>query len=258
MTFKQRYLEEAVDWGSIKEKLKPYTPALLGVGGAGAGALYNYLSGGADDLQQERAHELAQYLKSGSVEDLANKNLISKDDFTDLRDMYAIKNGYVGDYSSLLNHPFSSDPILAWVKGQSEDFHPLTDKNNAEIALQQWKMEHPDVKVEDIPAEYGGIVRNDAAVNGVKLNLSGNSDQDYERYVTNVKDRYFNMSPDERKEEILKHPELKEKYEGLQKDIKDSVKDSYVNKSALGAGLALGGYYGGKFAKRKLDEKKGY
>jgi len=256
MNFKQRLVEEAFEdfgqklksgIGSVYAKTKEFAgnnPGVAaGISGAAAGALYNYLNGGAEDLQQERVQELNNYIEKDSNSDLFNAKHLSKDDFTDLRDNFI----HSADYDS------SIGPIptpVSWMSGQTEDLYPFTSRGGHQENIQEWIKKHPDINIETI--KQPGFVRNEMTVDDFKIKPYGNSDDQYAAYSEEKLNNIKNMSQPEKAAEIEKIPELKTKVDEMRNDIGNSTRDSYLHSTLGGAALGAGGV----FAKRKLDERK--
>jgi hypothetical protein len=252
MSFRERYLEEAIDWERVKDFSKRNAGILAGVGGAGLGAAYNYLTGGADQLQQERAQELAQYINKDSTGDLVNSNALSKDDFTTARDAFIRGAGYDG--SSGFGLRILARP-MSWLSGQTEDFS-LKNAEDSTKELLQFQKEHPEARIQ---ISSNGITRPDMKIDNYEINPYKRSDVAYEDYLKDQEYKFKTMSPDERLKFIEKNPELSDKLKEMQNAAtdKEATKDSYTRAIVGGALLGAGGHAAGKFAKRKLDEKNG-
>ena len=229
MNFKNRTLEEN-DSSKMARNL-----ALGGLGGAALGGLYNMATNGAEDLQGERTQELANWFNNNAREELGAAGALDKDTYTDLRDAIIHQN-----------LPSFMKPI-SWGTGHTEDMGLFNSDNENEIAIQRILKAHPEIKLYDQP----GIMTPRVTVGDHEINFGLRSDDEYSDYKSEKILDALKANDKELQQDIQKTPELAIKQGAMIDNINNAVKDSYINKALIGAGLGAGV----GFAKRKLDQK---
>jgi hypothetical protein len=229
--FKERILEEGVmDFA----KQNPYLS--LGVGGALAGTALNYFGDGAESLEASRKEDLEDWKNTDAREALANKITMDKDTYTDIRDPYY-----------RLAHP---DEGLSdrYIRGRTEDINlfdnPTEDKNNV-------------INMAKENEKYNAVFKDGKLTIGgheVGVGADDTSDKDYDNYHSGVRAQMNTLNDTELSNKIAADKALNSEEYTREADIKNAARDSYLQKGLGGAALGTAGV----FAKRKLDEKKGY
>ncbi len=244
MTFKKRLLEEGIGdaWDKTKEFTKNNAGLAAGLGGLGAGALYNYATSGAEDLAGERAQDAADWKTNEARDQLTSGRTLDKDTFTDLRD------NIINRQETGLGVP-SPFPYLT---GQKED---MSWETNNQLDANRARMiaENPKIRLDYEPNAGKDILdfENRGKINDFQINHYGNSDQEYKDYVNMVKNQNINMTDADIQSGIDSNAKLASTQADMQADIKDSTPDSYRNAMLGGAALGAGGTY----AARKLKER---
>jgi chaperonin cofactor prefoldin len=219
MSFKDRMLKLAQN---------PYT--LLGIGGAGLGAVYNYATDGAANLEQERAQDVQDFLTKEAPSDITYKTVMPKDDYSELHDLAVQKNNVLGRI-----------PGISWLTGTTEDLHPLTwSKETIEQDIKEFIKNHPEANIE--------TKDGDIFINGYKVGDTLNADNDYSNFGKFQEDKVKQLTPKEIELLVSKDKDLSSELKELKSSVPNATRDSYIQ-SALG-GAALG--TGATFAAKKL------
>jgi len=243
--FRHRLVEEAFSdfgqklkagFGTAYDRAKDFAgnnPGVAaGLGGAAAGALTNYLTGGAEDLQLKREAELDAFNKTELPDMIRSSRSLSPDEF----------NNYYDAYSDMED----TNPITSFLG----DKLPFTDNSfdNADT-MTQIRLKNPQAfeNIKDPMVER----ENFGKLGNFKLNPENSQENNWEAYQKYLKN---NIVPDENeKETFLKNnSEANIEKVDLERGIKNATRDSYLKGAGLGAALGSGGV----FAKRKLDERK--
>jgi hypothetical protein len=245
MNFKSRLIEESFGdftsklgsglgaaFGKTKEFAKNNPGVAAGLGGAGLGAAYNYLTGGADDLQAERQAELKNFKNEELPSMIRNEHSLSKEEFEKYFDNYQDLND-MNPFTSFFGDtlPFTDDAV--------------DNTNN----MTQLRLENPNAfpNIKEAMSQKG----NWNKIGDFELNQNSSVDNNWAAYQNHLK-QTIHPSEQEIKDYTEHNPEVNTKTKGLKSDVENATRDSYIHKALGGAALGTGGV----FAKRKLDERK--
>lgn len=231
MSFKERkgaLIEEGYQdkldnaWGGVKDFTKN-NQGLAAIGGtAAAGALANYLTDGASDLEDDRIADKAAI--PGEVKaDIAQNTGVSKGEFSDFANDYA--NAHDKESGPLGN---SFDAIRWLVPGMNTDADAL--KNVTSQAA-----------TNDSFSTDGG-----AAVDGYNVRNDINMDANYDLYQ-----KHLAANPSDANQTTA-NAEIANAEANQDRSIANATRDSYLQAAGVGAGAGAAGL----FAKRKLDQSR--
>jgi hypothetical protein len=227
MSFQKRILEEQTFGEKAKEFAKNHAALLAGGAGAGLGALTAYLAGAPDEWHAERDAELNNYVNGGYKDDInIDSNLVDKDKFAEA---VARAKGSWFSFDS------TDAEYLKNLAQQDPRFNTLNAKN---------ELVDPDV------------VMNNVEVQGYKINPNVDMEHNWNAYTSHIKQTMGKDMPSF--DEAKANPEIAKKFADLKNASEHATRDAYLGYAAGGAALGAGLHQGGKFAKRKLDEKNRY
>ncbi len=262
MTFKKRYVEEAIDWrglgdrvqsgfNTVKEKASTNPGLAAGLGGAGLGLLYNYASGGADDLARDRTEDLIKFRQEEAPQQIAqDQQTIPKNLWVDTAQKIKDIN-HPGIWQGIKNGLWDSSNIKYNELIQARLEHPelnsgeFTPPSKAQVAYAVpgfSPLFTPNTSTEGIMGRVGDTI--------VDPNLSG--EENYIKHMSNTANA-IKSSDVAINRGIESNQDLNKEQQEYIDDIANAKRDSYLHKAAAGAALGAGG----TFAARKLKERQG-
>ena len=255
MTFKNRILEEnrymekaqdVIDSTGTFAKNNPGVASAIG--GAGLGALANYMGDGAESMHVDRKQDTEDWLMGEGRDRMATNNILDKDEFTDLRDKYIDSQRLGIPVGSTLNKTFD------WVTGHKEDFDFGQTPEHAKAELELYAKNNPTAEI-DLKTHPQTGEPTSMSINGHVLNQNffNRSDNAYEDYTDSqkLKNTFTNSGDVKNAIESKGNTGLQADLKNLQNAEGDTTSHSYRN-SILG-GAALGA--GGSYAARKIKER---
>ncbi len=243
LTFKDRLVEEQT-WDKVKEFAGNNKALTAGLGGAGLGALYNYASGGAGDMAQERSADLVDFRQEATKTIAADQMPVGKDIHMAMSDKIAdIKNPSL--WQSFKNGSWDSD-----IRKENELIDIRSENPSAGVTNSTKKFAAWD-PIGSITTSGAELGPRDSMIGDFKVDTKLNPEENWNKDL-NSRAEAIGSSNIAIDRGINANEELSDKRQDLQQDVLDSTSDSYRNKILGGAALGAGGSY----ATRKL--KRGY
>ncbi len=245
LTFKDRLIEEQT-WDKIKDFVGNNKALTAGLGGAGLGALYNYASGGADDLAQERSDDLLDFRQDASKTIAMDQMPVNKDVHMAMSDKITdIKNPSL--WQSFKNGAWDSD-----IRKGNEliDIRSENPSVGATENTEKYAAWDPIGSITTSGAELGP---RDSMIGDFKVDTNLNPEENWNKDITSRAEA-IGSSNTAIDRGINANTELSDQRQEHHDSINDSTQDSYRNNILGGAALGAGGTY----AARKIKEKQGY
>ncbi len=227
----------------FKERVSGVDPTIaMGLGGAAIGAIDNYLSDGASsELASDKA-DIKDWVNTDARQELHDKNTISDDLFTKIRD------------HTVNVETFPGVPVLGgvidYITGRTEDISsPFSRTQDHRDAIEILKLQNPNARIEH------GLTGT--SIGGYDLDTTGilthpSSDADLERYKISRELENLKLTPEEIRSQISQDDNLRSELASKESGLHNATRDSYLKNMGIGAAAGLAG---GAFTNRYIKKR---